>query len=68
MSADPRDGMRRQFIEIISAVSEDLWCAGWDSGIVETLMAEGGLWSAMASECGGWPLGYRAEEGWGWPE
>lgn len=56
--------MRKQFIELISAYSEDRWAAGWFGGIEEDIRKEGGIWNAIAEACQGWPKGYRGEDGW----
>lgn len=55
---------REQFLEAISGYSEDRWAAGWLIGIEDQVRAEAGLWIVMAAACEGWPLGYRAEQGW----
>lgn len=56
---------RCQMITLMSAWSEDQWSAGWDSALDERIR-EGAndLWLMMAAACGGWPKGYRAEDGW----
>ena len=56
--------VRFQFCDAISGVSEERWSAGWHIGIVEQLRREGGLWLRMAHAAGGWPVGYRGEDGW----
>lgn len=58
------EAMRAQFLGLISAYSEERWCAGWMDGIEESVRKDGGLWLFMAAACGGWPIGYRAEGGW----
>jgi hypothetical protein len=59
-----RQDLREKFLGAISAYSEDMWCAGWLNGIEKIVRAERGIWLTMAVACGGWPLGYRAEDGW----
>lgn len=63
-AADDRDIRRAQMLDLLSAWSEDNWAAGWMSGIEKEARRAGGLWTVMAAACGGWPKGYRAEEGW----
>ena len=55
---------RAQFLDLISAYSEENRAAAWLVGIEETVRTIGGVWLAMAVLCGGWPKGYRAEDGW----
>ncbi len=56
--------LRAQFLGLISDYSESAYCAGWMTGIEETIRDHGGLWIYLAAACGGWPKGYRAENGW----
>lgn len=63
-SAAAREVMREHFLDLISAYSEDMWCAGWMSGIEQEIRRQQGVWLPMAVACGGWPKGYRAEDGW----
>lgn len=56
---------RAQFCDMISGWSEDHYAAGWIIGVVGMVKKEGGLWAVLAEACGGWPIGYRGEDGWG---
>lgn len=55
---------RAQFVEAISEYSEDRWCAGWMRGVENDVREIGGRFLLMAFTAGGWPLGYRGEDGW----
>ncbi len=59
-----RASLRDAFCELISAYSEDRWCAGWMTGVEKTIREQGGIWIGIAYICGGWPIGYRGEDGW----
>lgn len=59
-----RGELRAQFLDLISAYSEDTWAAGWEAGVEKTIRRDQGIWLALAVACGGWPNGYRAENGW----
>lgn len=54
---------RMQLLELISAVSEERWCAGWMQGIEGELCREGGVYRLIGSYTG-WPIGYQGELGW----
>lgn len=59
-----QDVLRSMFITSISEYSEDMWCAGWMSGVEHDIRREGGIFLVMAFLAGGWPRGYRGEDGW----
>lgn len=59
-----RDGLRAQMLDLISAYSEDTWCAGWHMGVEDEVRRLGGSWLVLAALCDGWPKGYEAENGW----
>lgn len=62
--ANELERKRAQFLDMISAYSQDHWAAGWMDGIENDIRSEGGLWVDIARACGGWPIGYMAEGGW----
>ncbi len=64
MAVSSREQIRERMLEAISEYSEDRWAAGWMNGIEREVRAIGGGWTLMAAACGGWPIGYRGEEGW----
>ncbi len=59
-----RDVIRDMFITSISEYSEDMWCAGWMSGIEEDIRNGNEQFLVMAYLADGWPQGYRGEDGW----
>lgn len=59
-----REQLRSQFLDMISDYSESTWCAGWMDGVENEVREIGGTWVAIAAACGGWPIGYRAIDGW----
>lgn len=63
-ATDELVALREQFVELISAYSEDRWAASWMSGIEAEIRTIGGAWIVQALVCGGWPIGYRGEDGW----
>lgn len=58
------DLIRRQTIALLSAWSEERYCAGWDQGFIDGLRGSGGIWAVIEEACEGWPQGYRGEDGW----
>lgn len=59
-----REALRGMMCDLISAHSEDIWAAQWMRGIEDDVHKQGGQWLVMAWVCGGWPKGYRGEDGW----
>ena len=55
--------LRDDLLTLMSAWSEDRYCAGWLIGLDTELLASGGVWEILGREIG-WPIGYRAEGGW----
>lgn len=58
-----RDIARTTLLHAMEAESEARWCASWMINLDRILHAEAGHWEALA-RAGGWPLGYRGEDGW----
>lgn len=54
---------RDDLLDLMSAWSEVHYCAGWLVNLDQRLRARGGVWEILGREIG-WPIGYRAEEGW----
>ena len=54
---------RMDLLEIISAVSEAEFAAGWLTGIQDKLIVRGGVWVLLADAVG-WPIGYLGLDGW----
>jgi hypothetical protein len=55
---------RDEFCQAIRGYSEDLWCAQWMRGVVDTVRKEGGIWLMHAARSLGWPIGLDGEDGW----
>ena len=57
------DRQREQLLELMSAVSEQRYAAGWAHGLDQRLHTEGGIWETIGRHTG-WPVGnYNA---WTW--
>ena len=63
--AETLAALRTSMLALISATSEDRWCAGWMGGIEEELYAEGGIWEILGREVG-WPNGYDGATAFAW--
>lgn len=50
------DRQRHQLSELMSAISEERYAAGWLDGLDRRLHAEGGLWETIGRAIG-WPVG-----------
>lgn len=63
-NGEPSTAARAQFLDAISSYSEARWCAGWMRGVENDVRGIGGQFLLMAFAAGGWPVGYRGEDGW----
>lgn len=60
-----QEQIRASMLEAMSDYSQNHWAAGWLGDLDRMLFQSANpLWKAMAELAGGWPLGYRAEDGW----
>lgn len=65
LASKPLDARRKAMTDLMSDYSESRFAAGWVYGLDRVLFEQGHPeWRALAFICEGWPVGYRAEDGW----